>query len=67
MSSGYSSEAAFTSFIKDHGFHFIQKPFRLNTLLEKVKELLDSPGQTGQNDEKSLPKKATPEPVTSGS
>ncbi len=41
--SGYAKTAMVQDGIMDEGIHFIQKPFRVNSLVRKVREVPDSP------------------------
>lgn len=42
FTSGYSSAGIHTNFVLDEGMHFIQKPYHFDSLLKKVREVLDS-------------------------
>jgi two-component system, cell cycle sensor histidine kinase and response regulator CckA len=44
FSSGYSMNAIHTNFVLDHGLALIQKPFSRETLLHKVRDVLDGRG-----------------------
>ena len=42
FSSGYSMDAIDTNFVLDEGMRLIQKPYRRNDLLRKIREVLDA-------------------------
>jgi len=41
LSSGYSADARSTRMMEEGCYGFIQKPYSVNTLSQKVKEVLD--------------------------
>jgi len=41
FSSGYSSDAIHTNFVLDEGMHLIQKPYKRDELLQKVRDVLE--------------------------
>jgi PAS domain S-box-containing protein len=42
FTSGYSAAGIHTNFVLDEGMHFIQKPYYFDSLLKKVREVLDT-------------------------
>jgi len=41
FASGYSENAVHTNFIQNRGLHLLSKPYQANTLLRKIREVLD--------------------------
>jgi two-component system cell cycle sensor histidine kinase/response regulator CckA len=43
LRSGYTEDAVFHHEVLEDGIEFIQKPFKINDLLHKIREVLDKP------------------------
>jgi PAS domain S-box-containing protein len=52
FSSGYTEDTVHVGFVKKEGIYFLGKPYGIDTLARKVREVLDSGGSTADSDGK---------------
>ena len=53
FASGYSENAVHTNFIQNRGLHLLSKPYQTNTLLRKIREVLEESGEPGGKGQES--------------
>jgi len=51
--SGYSENAVHTNFIQNRDLHLLSKPYQTDSLLRKVREVLEESGETGGRGQES--------------